>query len=212
MAGSKKRSSKGKERPPPVDKLIKPAIGIGLALLAYQFFNGIKSEVCQFKHLTIVTFYRSAAQLIAFPACSWLLISFSIFRFPVLMSMMKWNWERSSLEKGKERTMPFCVILRMPSILSRQSSKMLTTTAVHPPNSEWWTAIIYWAVKRTFSIDSSWRQNRILQFLFLEKLAHPNKWVFIIISGNATTNLQRKINILTFHIASFVYFATCFEF
>ena len=28
-----------------MDKLILPAIGIGLALLAYQFFQGIKAEV-----------------------------------------------------------------------------------------------------------------------------------------------------------------------
>ena len=41
----KKTGGKGKERPPPVDKLILPAIGIGLALLAYQFFKGIKAEV-----------------------------------------------------------------------------------------------------------------------------------------------------------------------
>lgn len=40
-----KKKSKGSERPPPIDKLIKPAIGIGLALLAYQFFKGINSEV-----------------------------------------------------------------------------------------------------------------------------------------------------------------------
>ena len=40
-----KKKSKGKERPPPVDRLIVPAIGIGLALLAYQFLAGIKSEV-----------------------------------------------------------------------------------------------------------------------------------------------------------------------
>ena len=44
MAKTKKQG-KGKERPPPVDKLIKPAIGIGLALLAYQFFKGIKAEI-----------------------------------------------------------------------------------------------------------------------------------------------------------------------
>jgi hypothetical protein len=37
----------GKEKPPPVDRLILPAIGIGLALLAYQFFSGIKNEVCR---------------------------------------------------------------------------------------------------------------------------------------------------------------------
>ena len=41
-----KKKTKGGQRPPPIDKLIKPAIGIGLALLAYQFLNGINSEVC----------------------------------------------------------------------------------------------------------------------------------------------------------------------
>jgi len=33
------------EKAPPIDKLIKPAIGIGLALLAYQFFKGLDAEV-----------------------------------------------------------------------------------------------------------------------------------------------------------------------
>jgi hypothetical protein len=45
MAKKEKKHSKGKERPPPVELLIKPAIGIALALLAYQFISGIKSEV-----------------------------------------------------------------------------------------------------------------------------------------------------------------------
>lgn len=44
MAVKKKKGSKT-EKPPAVDKLILPAIGIGLALLAYQFFQGVKSEV-----------------------------------------------------------------------------------------------------------------------------------------------------------------------
>jgi hypothetical protein len=44
-----KKQSKGSERPPPVDKLIKPAVGIALAIVAYQFFTGIKSEVRETK-------------------------------------------------------------------------------------------------------------------------------------------------------------------
>lgn len=42
---AKQKGGKGKERPPAVDKLIVPAIVVGLALLAYQFFQGIKAEV-----------------------------------------------------------------------------------------------------------------------------------------------------------------------
>jgi hypothetical protein len=47
MAPKTKKSyaGKGKERPPPIDKLLLPAIGIGLALLLFQFFKGINSEV-----------------------------------------------------------------------------------------------------------------------------------------------------------------------
>mmetsp|Transcript_17373 Transcript_17373/g.25204 ORF Transcript_17373/g.25204 Transcript_17373/m.25204 type:complete len:452 (+) Transcript_17373:93-1448(+) len=33
------------ERAPPIDKLLKPAIGIGLAILGYYFFQGIQSEI-----------------------------------------------------------------------------------------------------------------------------------------------------------------------
>ena len=39
------KKSKGKERPPPIDQYMKPAIGIGLALLAWQFIKGIQSEI-----------------------------------------------------------------------------------------------------------------------------------------------------------------------
>lgn len=46
MAKQEAKPPKKKTRePPPVDKLIKPAIGIGLALLAYQFMKGLSSEV-----------------------------------------------------------------------------------------------------------------------------------------------------------------------
>lgn len=38
-----KKVKKGK--PPPIDKLIVPAVGIGLALLGYQFFKGLTSDV-----------------------------------------------------------------------------------------------------------------------------------------------------------------------
>jgi hypothetical protein len=41
----KKKSSKGKERPPPVDKLLKPAVAVAIAIVAFQFFKGINSEV-----------------------------------------------------------------------------------------------------------------------------------------------------------------------
>jgi ATP:corrinoid adenosyltransferase len=40
-------TGKGKERPPAIDKLLLPAIGIGLALLLFQFFKGINSEVSE---------------------------------------------------------------------------------------------------------------------------------------------------------------------
>jgi hypothetical protein len=33
-------------QPPPVDKLIKPAIFVALAMVVYQFFRGIGAEVC----------------------------------------------------------------------------------------------------------------------------------------------------------------------
>lgn len=42
---AKKHPKEKKGRPPPVDKLLKPAIGIALALLAYQFLKGLGSEV-----------------------------------------------------------------------------------------------------------------------------------------------------------------------
>jgi len=44
MAG-KKKTSKGRERPPEVEKLLKPAIAVALAMIVYQFFKGINSEV-----------------------------------------------------------------------------------------------------------------------------------------------------------------------
>jgi hypothetical protein len=46
MAQKPKPPKKKNGTPPPIDKLIVPAIGVALALLAYYFFQGINSEVC----------------------------------------------------------------------------------------------------------------------------------------------------------------------
>lgn len=43
MAPREAKVKKGK--PPPVDKLLLPAIGIALALLAYQFLKGLGTDV-----------------------------------------------------------------------------------------------------------------------------------------------------------------------
>jgi hypothetical protein len=43
MAPKPKKEKKGK--PPPIDKLIIPAIVVGAALLAYQFLQGITADV-----------------------------------------------------------------------------------------------------------------------------------------------------------------------
>lgn len=49
MGNSSKEASKAPKKrigePPPVDKLVKPAICIGLAMLVYQFIKGINTEV-----------------------------------------------------------------------------------------------------------------------------------------------------------------------
>lgn len=42
MAGKKGRQT---EKPPAFDKLLKPAIGVGLALLAYQFYKGLGRDI-----------------------------------------------------------------------------------------------------------------------------------------------------------------------
>jgi hypothetical protein len=46
MAQKPKPPKTKKGTPPPIDKLVKPAIGVALALLGYYFFQGINSEVC----------------------------------------------------------------------------------------------------------------------------------------------------------------------
>lgn len=43
--GKQKQPKKKNGVPPAIDKLLKPAVGIALALLAYQFFQGLNSEV-----------------------------------------------------------------------------------------------------------------------------------------------------------------------
>lgn len=45
MAPKVKKPKNGK--PPPIDKLVLPAIGIGLALLAYQFIKGMTADVSE---------------------------------------------------------------------------------------------------------------------------------------------------------------------
>ena len=43
MAKKEKKEKKG--RPPPIDKLMMPAIVVGAAMLAYQFLKGMTSDV-----------------------------------------------------------------------------------------------------------------------------------------------------------------------
>jgi len=43
MAPRQAKPKKG--RPPPVDKLLLPAIGVAFALLVYQFMKGLGAEV-----------------------------------------------------------------------------------------------------------------------------------------------------------------------
>lgn len=48
-----------KGRPPPVDKLLLPAIGIAIALLAYHFIKGLGADVseCALMHFIYVFAY-----------------------------------------------------------------------------------------------------------------------------------------------------------
>ena len=43
MAPKQKKAKKGK--PPPIDKLLVPAIVVGAAMLAYQFLKGMTTDV-----------------------------------------------------------------------------------------------------------------------------------------------------------------------
>jgi hypothetical protein len=45
LSAEEKVKKKLKGKPPPVDKLLKPAIVCAIAVVAYQFFAGIKAEV-----------------------------------------------------------------------------------------------------------------------------------------------------------------------
>ena len=47
MAAKKKSRSKT-ERPPAIDKLLKPAIGVVLAFVGYYFMKGLDAEVGSF--------------------------------------------------------------------------------------------------------------------------------------------------------------------
>jgi hypothetical protein len=53
MAQKPKPPKKKNGTPPPIDKLIVPAAGVALALLAFYFFKGINSEVCILECATI---------------------------------------------------------------------------------------------------------------------------------------------------------------
>lgn len=53
MAGKKSKT----EKPPAIDKLLKPAIGVVLALVAYNFMKGINTDVSLFFDVVgVVTF------------------------------------------------------------------------------------------------------------------------------------------------------------
>ena len=61
-ANKKPQSKEKKGRPPPVDKLLKPAIGVAIALLAYQFLKGLGSEV-RYIILLALVFYAAESVL-----------------------------------------------------------------------------------------------------------------------------------------------------
>ena len=46
--GDKKSKHPSRQKPPAIDEWIKPAIALGIALLAYQFFKGLNSEVSSY--------------------------------------------------------------------------------------------------------------------------------------------------------------------
>lgn len=53
MAGKKSKT----EKPPAIDKLLKPAIGVVLALVAYNFMKGINTDVSLILNIVgVVTF------------------------------------------------------------------------------------------------------------------------------------------------------------
>jgi hypothetical protein len=56
MAKNKKNMT---EKPPPIDKLLKPAIGVVIAFVAYYFMKGISTEVSSF--LQVDSSYKSVA-------------------------------------------------------------------------------------------------------------------------------------------------------
>ena len=42
------------EKPPAIDKLLKPAIGVVLAFVAYYFMKGLETEVCHVIYIIII--------------------------------------------------------------------------------------------------------------------------------------------------------------
>ena len=61
---------KKKGQPPPVDKLLKPAIGIALALVAYQFFRGLGSGVGLSPVTTVVVSFARLSTYVHANVCS----------------------------------------------------------------------------------------------------------------------------------------------
>ena len=181
MAAAKKKSGKGNERPPEVDKLIKPAIAVSLAMMLYQFFKGINSEVRVWECDSGYCLQWLVWSLAIYSILALFQISLSLtqyfWRIRLFESMwpMKWNWEKVSLGKAKARITPCCVIQRMPNTQWARYFKMPVPTAVPPPNSVCWIATMCWAARRVSLTDLNWTRSNGRLSLFLERLGNPNK-------------------------------------
>ena len=84
MAKKSEKKHPSRQKPPPLDQYIKPIVALGIAMLAYQFFKGVNSEVS-----------RSAAR---FKLTRFLLTNVVLFpRLSGLMYPMKWHCGRYCL-------------------------------------------------------------------------------------------------------------------
>lgn len=191
---NKKNIKKGK--PPPIDKLIKPAIGIGLALLAWQFIKGLNSEVsctCASHHRLFASFvFHSLISLNSknhsaihyqLTTTTTIITYTTIFKIRLQELIRKMIWSCGKYFSVKvirgTRTL-YCVIPRIPSCQYHPYFRMRSWTVRYQPNSGCWIVITYYRrVGNRSSTNLNWTLKLDRQYSLADRTNrycryHPN--------------------------------------
>lgn len=136
-----------KGSPPPIDKLLVPAIVVGVAMLAYQFFKGLSAEVSNAVEGCQPLVMRTRSSDFASAVAN---------RYLGSMFLTNLNCEKFSSERGVLANPTLSSATRRSQrVRSVPSSRMPPTMAVLRQNSGLWIATMFFHPRKSLSLRDS---------------------------------------------------------